>query len=103
MATRVATPQVGGTPCSRHARIAPGESVEAFIDRIGVFAIDDQGVARLPVLVAGALLIPELPAADKLEEALNSGLRSVDVGETHLFMADAEVDGQSCAAWLYPD
>src|SRR6202034_3577334 len=91
MATRVATPQVGPAPRSRHTRIAPGETVEAFIDRIGVFTVDDQGVARLPVLVAGALLVPELPAADKMEEAINSGLRSIDVCATHLVMADAEV------------
>jgi hypothetical protein len=66
MATRFAAPQVGTAPRSRHARIAPGESAEAFIDRIGVFAIDDQGVARLPVLVGGALLVPEVPSADKI-------------------------------------
>ena len=94
MATRFAEAQVGTPPRSRHARIAPGESTEAFIDRIGVFAVDHQGVARLPMLVAGALLVPELPSADKIEEAISSGLRSVDVGETHLVMADAEVEGR---------
>src|SRR5208282_4591330 len=94
MATTAATPQVDAAPRSHHARIAPGESVDAFIDRIGVFTVDDRGVARLPVLVAGALLVPELPAADKLEEAINSGLRGVDVGETYLLMADGEVAGR---------
>jgi hypothetical protein len=94
MATRFAEAQAGNPPRSRHARVAAGESAEAFIDRIGLFAIDDQGVARLPVLVAGALLVPELPSADKIEEAIGSGLRSVDVGETHLVMADAEVEGR---------
>ena len=102
MATRVATPQVGPAPRSRHTRIAPGETVEAFIDRIGVFAVDDQGVARLPVLVAGALLVPELPAVDKMEEAINSGLRGVDVGETHLVMADAEVEGRKLRCLALP-
>ena len=102
MATRVATPQAGPAPRSRHTRIAPGETVEAFIDRIGVFAVDDQGVARLPVLVAGALLVPELPAADKMEEAINSGLRGVDVGETHLVMADAEVEGRKLRCLALP-
>jgi hypothetical protein len=94
MATRFAEAQAGTPPRSRHARVAPGESTEAFIDRIGVFAVDHQGVARLPMLVAGALLVPELPSADKIEEAISSGLRSVDVGETHLVMADAEVEGR---------
>lgn len=102
MASRVATPQVGAAPGSRQARIAPGESVEAFIDRIGVFAVDAQGVARLPVLVAGALLVPELPPADKLEEAINSGLRSLDVGDTHLVMADAEVEGRKLRCLALP-
>jgi hypothetical protein len=102
MATRVATPQVGAAPRSHRARIAPGESAEAFIDRIGVFAVDDQGVARLPVLVAGALLVPELPSADKIEEAIDSGLRSIDVCETHLVMADAEVEGRKLRCLALP-
>ena len=94
MASRFAEAQVGTPPRSRRARIAPGESAEAFIDRIGVFAVDHQGVARLPMLVAGALLVPELPSADKIEEAIGSGLQTVDVGETHLVMANAEVEGR---------
>jgi hypothetical protein len=102
MATRVATPQEGAAPRSHRARIAPGESAEAFIDRIGVFAVDDQGVARLPVLVAGALLVPELPSADKIEEAIDSGLRSIDVCETHLVMADAEVEGRKLRCLALP-
>jgi hypothetical protein len=102
MATRVASPQVGPAPRSRHTRIAPGETVEAFIDRSGIFAVDDQGVARLPVLVAGALLVPELPAVDKMEEAINSGLRGVDLGETHLVMADAEVEGRKLRCLALP-
>jgi hypothetical protein len=102
MATRFAEPQVSTPPRSRHARIAPDESAEAFIDRIGLFAIDEQGVARLPVLVAGALLVPELPSADRMEEAISSGLRSVDVGETHLVMADAEVEGRKLRCLALP-
>ena len=102
MATRFGAPQVRTAPRSHQARIAPGESAQAFIDRIGVFAIDDQGVARLPVLVGGALLVPELPPADKIEEAIASGLRSVDVCETHLVMADAEVDGRKLRCLALP-
>lgn len=102
MATPFSGPHVSTSPRSRHARIAPGESPEAFIDRIGVFAVDEQGVARLPVLVAGALRVPELPSADKMEEAINSGLRSVDVGETHLVMADAEVEGRKLRCLALP-
>ena len=102
MATRVATPRVSAGPRSHRARMAPGESVEAFIDRIGVFAVDDQGVARLPVLVAGALLVPELPSPDEMEEAINSGLRNVDVCETHLVMADAEVEGRKLRCLALP-
>jgi Acyl-CoA reductase (LuxC) len=95
-------PDVSTPPRSRRARIAPGESVEAFVDRIGVFAVDDQGVARLPVLVAGALLVPELPSADKTEAAINSGLRSVDICETHLVMAHAEVAGRKLRCLALP-
>ena len=102
MATRFAAPRVRTAPRSHQARITPGESAEAFIDRIGVFAVDDQGVARLPVLVGGALLVPELPSADKIEQAIASGLRSIDVCETHLVMADAEVDGRRLRCLALP-
>jgi hypothetical protein len=102
MPTRVGTPQVSAAPGSHRVRIAPGESVEAFIDRIGVFAVDARGVARLPVLVAGALLVPELPPASKLEEAIDSGLRSLDVCDTHLVMADAEVEGRKLRCLALP-
>lgn len=102
MATTFSEAHLSNSPRSRRATIAPGESAEAFIDRIGVFAIDDQGVARLPLLVGGALLVPELPAADKMEEAIKSGLRSVDVGETHLVMADAEVEGRNLRCLALP-
>jgi Acyl-CoA reductase (LuxC) len=89
-------------PRSGRATIAPGESAAAFIDRIGLFAVDDQGVARLPVLVAGALLVPELPSADKIEEAITSGRHRVDVGETHLVMSHAEVDGRKLRCLALP-
>ena len=102
MATRSAAPHVGTAPRSHPARIAAGESVEGFMERIGVFAIDDQGVARLPVLAAGALLVPQLPSRDQLETAIGSGLRSVDVGETHLIMADAEVEGRRLRCLALP-
>ncbi len=102
MATGFAEAQVSTPPRSRPARIAPGESAEAFIDRIGLFAIDERGVARLPVLVGGVLLVPELPSTDKIEEAISSGLRSVDVGETHLVMADAEVEGRKLRCLALP-
>jgi hypothetical protein len=102
MTGTLSEPHVGNESRSRHVSIAPGESVAAFIDRIGVFAIDDQGVARLPMLVAGALLVPELPSADKMEEAISSGLRSVDVCETHLVMADAEIEGRRLRCLALP-
>jgi hypothetical protein len=102
MATRFAEPQVSTPPRSRPARIAPGESAEAFIDRIGLFVIDEQGVARLPVLVAGVLLVPELPSADTMEQAIRSGLQSVNVGETHLVIADAEVEGRKLRCLALP-
>jgi len=102
MATRSAAPHVGTAPRSHPARIAAGESVEGFMERIGVFAIDDQGVARLPVLAAGALLVPQLPPRDQIETAIGSGLRSVDVCETHLVMADAEVEGRRLRCLALP-
>jgi hypothetical protein len=102
MATTFSEPHGNISPRSRRATIAPGESAAAFIERIGVFAIDARGVARLPVLVAGSLLVPELPPADKIEEAIDSGLRSVNVCETHLIMADAEVEGRKLRCLALP-
>jgi hypothetical protein len=102
MATTFSEPDVSTPPRSRRAKIAPGESAEAFIDRIGVFAVDARGVARLPVLIGGALLVPEIPSADMLEEAIRSGLRSVNVGDTHLVMADAGVEGRKLRCLALP-
>ncbi|HEX4193795.1 MAG TPA: acyl-CoA reductase, partial [Stellaceae bacterium] len=80
-------------PRSRRAALAAGESIAAFLAREQLFAVDRQGVARLPVLIGGALLIPELPSIAEIEDAVASGDRGVDIGETHLIILDAEVGG----------
>jgi Acyl-CoA reductase (LuxC) len=102
MASGFAALQRGTLPTSRRATIAPGESAAAFIERTGLFTIDDQGIARLPLLVAGALLVPELPSTDQIEEAIASGRRSVDVGETRLVMSNAEVEGRKLRCLALP-
>jgi Acyl-CoA reductase (LuxC) len=93
----------GKLPRSRRAAIAPGESAAAFIDRVGLFTVDDQGVARLPMLVSGALLVPDLPGADEIAEAIASGLPSIDVGEIRLIIPDhAVVDGKKLCCLALP-
>jgi len=53
-------------PRSQRATLLSGETIAAFIDRERLFAID-QGVARLPALVGGELLLSELPAPELIE------------------------------------
>ena len=86
MATDLAQHPGTIVPRSRSATLRPGETIAALIEREKLFAIDSQGVARLPVLVGGALLVPELPAPDLIEAAIASGQRSVEIGETLLIM-----------------
>jgi hypothetical protein len=43
------------------------------------------------MLASGTLLVPDLPTADEISEAIASGLPSVDVGETRLIMPDNAV------------
>ncbi len=69
-------------PRSRRASLLPGETIAAIIAREQLFAVDPQGIARLPVLVGGKLLIPEIPAFDLIAHALASGQRSIEIGET---------------------
>jgi Acyl-CoA reductase (LuxC) len=93
----------GNSPRSRRATIAPGESAAAFIDRVGLFSVDDQGIARLPMLASGTLLVPDVPTADEISEAIASGLPSVDVGEIRLIMPDnAVVDGKQLRCLAVP-
>lgn len=89
-------------PRSRRATLAPGESVAAFLARENLFAVDDHGIARLPVLIGGALLVPETPSTAEIDAATASGQRSVDIGETHLVMVDAEVGGRPLRCLALP-
>ena len=92
MATRLVDRAGNQAPRSHRAALAPGETLDAFLAREELFDIDANGVARLPVLIGGALLIPELPTAEAIEQAISSGQRSVDIGETHLVITEAEID-----------
>ena len=102
MATRLVGQTQDQGPRSHGAARAPGESLGAFLDRERLFDIDSNGVARLPVLVGGALLVPELPSAEAIEQAIASGKRNVDIGETHLVMVEAEVDGRALRCLALP-
>lgn len=102
MATRLVEEPADERLRSRRAELAPGESAEAFLSREQLFSIDAQGVARLPVLVGGALLLPALPASELIEQAIASGRRNVDVGETQLVIVDAEVEGRKLRCLALP-
>jgi hypothetical protein len=77
-------------PRSRSASLLKGETIAAFIVREHLFEVDPQGIARLPVLVGGKLLIPEIPAFDLVDKAIASGERSIEVGETLLIMVSGK-------------
>ena len=89
-------------PCSHRAVLTHGESIADLLVREKLFTVDSAGIARLPALVGGALWVPALPPAEDVEEAVASGLGGVDVGETHLIMVDAEVDGQPLRGLAVP-
>ena len=89
-------------PCSHRALLARGESIADLLTREKLFTVDCGGIARLPALVGGALLVPALPPMKEIEEALASGLKAIDIGETHLIMVDAEIDGQPLRALAVP-
>src|SRR5262245_33382257 len=102
MSVKLAEMQADRRPVSRQAALAPGESIESFIAREQLFAIDAQGVARLPAVIGGALLVPELPSPDAVEAAIASGRRSVDIGETHLLLVEADVGGSALRGLAFP-
>jgi hypothetical protein len=89
-------------PRSRRAGLWPGETIESLLEREELFTVDARGVARLPSLVGGALLLPEIPAPDLIEEAIASGRPCVDIGETQLIMVDGQVGNQSLTCLALP-
>lgn len=86
MTTLLAKTSELALPRSRRAMLLPGETMAAFLDREQLFAVDPQGIARLPVLVGGELLVPEVPSFDLIAQAIASGQRSIEIGETLLIM-----------------
>lgn len=102
MTTRLAEFQRETGPQSRRARLLPGESIAAFLIRERLFEIGAEGIARLPALIGGALLVPELPSAGAIDAAVDSGRRSIDIGETHLVILEAEIDGRPLRGFALP-
>ena len=70
-------------PRSRAAHLEAGESTEAFLQREKLLSVDAAGVARLPLLFQGELLLPELPPIELIERADTQDGSEFDLGETH--------------------
>src|SRR5580765_3293944 len=102
MATRLVDQADDHGPRSHRAALALGESLDAFLAREQLFEIDANGAARLPILIGGALLIPGIPSAEAIEQAIASGKRGVDIGETHLVIFEAEVEGRALRCLAFP-
>jgi hypothetical protein len=102
MATRLVDQAADEGLRSHRASLQPGESLDAFLAREQLFEIDANGVARLPVLAGGALLVPALPSAQAIEQAVASGKRGVDIGETHLVIVETEVEGRALRCLAFP-
>jgi hypothetical protein len=87
---------------SHRAALAAGESLADFILREKLFAIDSDGFARLPMLIGGALWVPELPPIEQMEEAIAAGRRGFDIGETHIVLIEGEVQGRPLRGLAVP-
>jgi hypothetical protein len=102
MSVRHAEIPADQAPVSRRATLGPGETIEAFIAREQLFAIDAQGIARLPAVIGGTLWVPEPASPEAVEAAIASGRRSVDIGGTHLIIAEGEVEGRTLRGLCLP-
>jgi hypothetical protein len=101
-ATDALSDSAADSPRSRRVTLRCGETAADLLRREQLFAVDSAGIARLPMLIGGALWIPEVPPVEALEPLLTAGRRSLDIGETHLVFVEGQIDGRALRALAVP-